>query len=201
MGFKIKKTKKQRILGTLSLLLFLFILICIIYFLTFFFSLASSTHEGEKIIESDWRVVIAEGYGYNAPQGVIFSFEDNGRFSIKYEDGDKIASGFYKIKLDDDLVKNGPSSGTIKLLTLPFIQDFPDEWEMGQLRSDISFKFIYSNKDRDGLTIYIDDDYNIQSDTLELQTNGEIFKIVREGSEEEKQYKTSTADPSDKEED
>lgn len=192
MGFKVKKTRKQKIVGTLSLLLFLFIVFCIVYFLTFFFSLASNTHEGEKIIESDWNIVIQDtGYGYNAPQGIVFSFEDNGRFSIKYEDGEKIASGFYKIKLDDGLDKMGASSGKIKLLTVPFTTDFPEEWGMGQLRNDISFKFVYSKKDRDGNIIYKDSDYLIQSDTMEFQTKDEIFTLVREGSEEAEQYKTT----------
>ena len=79
MGFKVKKTPKQRIVGTLLLLLFLFVAFCIIYFLTFFFTLASNTHEGEKLIESDWKIVITDtGYGYHAPQGITFTFKDNG---------------------------------------------------------------------------------------------------------------------------
>ncbi len=190
MGFKIKKTPKQRIVGTLLLLLFLFIAFCIIYFLTFFFTLASNTHEGEKLIESDWKVVITDGYGYNAPQGVIFTFKDNGRFSIKYEDGEKIASGFFKLDVEEG-DKMTPSSGKIKLLMLPFMQNFPEEWDMGELRSDIDFKYIYTQEDREGNIVYRDNDNNIMSDTLEFQTSGSIFKLVREGSEEAEEVVTS----------
>lgn len=190
MGFKIKKTPKQRIVGTLLLLLFLFIAFCIIYFLTFFFTLASNTHEGEKLIESDWKVVITDGYGYNAPQGVIFTFKDNGRFSIKYEDGEKIASGFFKLDVEEG-DKMTPSSGKIKLLMLPFMQNFPEEWDMGELRSDIDFKYIYTQEDREGNIVYRDNDNNIMSDTLEFQTTGSIFKLVREGSDEAEEVVTS----------
>ena len=190
MGFKIKKTPKQRIVGTLLLLLFLFIAFCIIYFLTFFFTLASNTHEGEKLIESDWKVIITDGYGYNAPQGVIFTFKDNGRFSIKYEDGEKIASGFFKLDVEEG-DKMTPSSGKIKLLMLPFMQNFPEEWDMGELRSDIDFKYVYTQEDREGNIVYRDNDNNIMSDTLEFQTSGSIFKLVREGSEEAEEVVTS----------
>lgn len=190
MGFKIKKTPKQRIVGTLLLLLFLFIAFCIIYFLTFFFTLASNSHEGEKLIESDWKVIITDGYGYNAPQGVIFTFKDNGRFSIKYEDGEKIASGFFKLDVEEG-DKMTPSSGKIKLLMLPFMQNFPEEWDMGELRSDIDFKYIYTQEDREGNIVYRDNDNNIMSDTLEFQTSGSIFKLVREGSEEAEEVVTS----------
>lgn len=191
MGFKVKKTPKQRIVGTLLLLLFLFIAFCIIYFLTFFFTLASNTHEGEKLIESDWKIVITDnGYGYHAPQGITFTFKDNGRFSIKYDDGEKIASGFYKIDVEEG-DKLTPSSGKIKLLMLPFAQNFPEEWDMNELRSDIDFKYVYSQKDRDGNIMYVDNDNNIMSDTLEFQTTGEIFKLVREGSEEAEAVVTS----------
>ena len=190
MGFKIKKTPKQRIVGTLLLLLFLFIAFCIIYFLTFFFTLASNTHEGEKLIESDWKVVITDGYGYNAPQGVTFTFKDNGRFSIKYEDGEKIASGFFKLDVEEG-DKMTPSSGKIKLLMLPFMQNFPEEWDMGELRSDIDFKYIYTQEDREGNIVYRDNDNNIMSDTLEFQTSGSIFKLVREGSDEAEEVVTS----------
>lgn len=190
MGFKIKKTPKQRIVGTLLLLLFLFIAFCIIYFLTFFFTLASNTHEGEKLIESDWKVVITDGYGYNAPQGVTFTFKDNGRFSIKYEDGEKIASGFFKLDVEEG-DKMTPSSGKIKLLMLPFMQNFPEEWDMGELRSDIDFKYIYTQEDREGNIVYRDNDNNIMSDTLEFQTTGSIFKLVREGSDEAEEVVTS----------
>ncbi len=190
MGFKVKKTPKQRIVGTLLLLLFLFIAFCIIYFLTFFFTLASNTHEGQKLIESDWKIVITDGYGYNAPQGITFTFKDNGRFSIKYDDGEKIASGFYKIDVEEG-DKVTPSSGKIKLLMLPFMQNFPAEWDMSELRSDIDFKYVYTQKDRDGNIMYVDNDNNVMSDTLEFQTKGEIFRIVREGSEEAEAVVTS----------
>lgn len=190
MGFKIKKTPKQRIVGTLLLLLFLFIAFCIIYFLTFFFTLASNTHEGEKLIESDWKVVITDGYGYNAPQGVTFTFKDNGRFTIKYDDGEKIASGFFKLDVEEG-DKMTPSSGKIKLLMLPFMQNFPEEWDMGELRSDIDFKYIYTQEDREGNIVYRDNDNNIMSDTLEFQTTGSIFKLVREGSDEAEEVVTS----------
>lgn len=189
MGFKVKKTPKQRIVGTLLLLLFLFIAFCIIYFLTFFFTLASNTHEGQKLIESDWKIVITDGYGYNAPQGITFTFKDNGRFSIKYDDGEKIASGFYKIDVEEG-DKMTPSSGKIKLLMLPFTQNFPAEWDMSELRSDIAFKYIYKEKE-DGSVEYVDSDNNILSDTLEFQTTGEIFKLVREGSEDAEAAVTS----------
>ena len=195
MGFKIKKTKKQRIVGTLLFLLFAFIIFCICYFLTFFFTLSSTTHEGQKIIESDWKVIITDGYGYNADQGVIFTFKDNGRYSIKYEDGEKIASGFYKLDIDDDTT-NG-SSGVIKLLSVPFIQNFPDEWEMSELRTDIDFKFIYTQYDNEKNIIYKDRDNNIMSDTMEFQTTGTIFKVTRDGSEEAKSFVTSTSSSSD----
>ena len=190
MGFKVKKTPKQRIVGTLLLLLFLFVAFCIIYFLTFFFTLASNTHEGEKLIESDWKIVITDtGYGYHAPQGITFTFKDNGRFSIKYDDGEKIASGFYKIDVEEG-DKMTPSSGKIKLLMLPFMQNFPAEWDVGELRSDISFKYVYKEDD-DGTVEYRDSDNNILSDTLEFQTTGEIFKLVREGSEDAEAAVTS----------
>lgn len=190
MGFKVKKTPKQRIVGALLFLLFVFIAFCIIYFLTFFFTLASNTHEGQKLIESDWKVVITDGYGYNAPQGVTFSFKDNGRFTIKYDDGEKIASGFYKIDVEEG-DKLTPSSGKIKLLMLPFMQNFPAEWDMGELRSDIDFKYVYTQEDRDGNLMYRDNDNNILSDTLEFQTTGSIFKLVRDGSEDAKAAVTS----------
>ncbi len=190
MGFKVKKTPKQRIVGTLLLLLFLFVAFCIIYFLTFFFTLASNSHEGQKLIESDWKIVITDtGYGYHAPQGITFTFKDNGRFSIKYDDGEKIASGFYKIDVEEG-DKMTPSSGKIKLLMLPFMQNFPAEWDVGELRSDISFKYVYKEKE-DGAVEYRDSDNNILSDTLEFQTTGEIFKLVREGSEDAEAAVTS----------
>lgn len=190
MGFKVKKTPKQRIVGTLLLLLFLFVAFCIIYFLTFFFTLASNTHEGEKLIESDWKIVITDtGYGYHAPQGITFTFKDNGRFSIKYDDGEKIASGFYKIDVEEG-DKTTPSSGKIKLLMLPFMQNFPAEWDVGELRSDISFKYVYK-EDGEGTVEYRDSDNNILSDTLEFQTTGEIFKLVREGSDDAEAAVTS----------
>ncbi len=190
MGFKIKKTPKQRIVGTILLLLFLFIAFCIIYFLTFFFTLASNSHEGQKLIESDWKVVITDGYGYNAPQGVTFTFKDNGRFTIKYDDGEKIASGFFKIDVEEG-DKMTPSSGKIKLLMLPFMQNFPAEWDMSELRSDIDFKYVYTQEDREGNIVYRDNDNNVMSDTLEFQTTGSIFKLVREGSEEAEEAVTS----------
>lgn len=190
MGFKIKKTPKQRIVGTILLLLFLFIAFCIIYFLTFFFTLASNSHEGQKLIESGWKVVITDGYGYNAPQGVTFTFKDNGRFTIKYDDGEKIASGFFKIDVEEG-DKMTPSSGKIKLLMLPFMQNFPAEWDMSELRSDIDFKYVYTQEDREGNIVYRDNDNNVMSDTLEFQTTGSIFKLVREGSEEAEEAVTS----------
>ncbi len=185
MGFKVKKTKKQRIVGAISFIIFAFVMFCIIYFLTYFFTLTSSTHEGQKIVESDWQLVIGRTgeYVYSPEYGVIFSFKDNGRFSIETEEGDKIASGFYKLKLDD-FDKGTAASGTLKLLTVPFAQDFPEEWEFGELRNDFSFRFIYSQKDRDGNIMYQDDDYNVMSDTMEITTEGALFTLVREGSEE-----------------
>ena len=185
MGFKIKKTKKQRILGALSFLLFSVIVFCIIYFLTYFFTLPSSTHEGAKIVEDDWYLVMGrEGdYSYSPDQGVKFTFKDNGRFTISYEDGEKIASGFYKIKLEDKI--NGDiANGTIKLLTLPFVQNFPEKWGFGNgFRNDFMFKFIYTTKDENGEIIYEDSDYNVMSDQMEITTDDALFRLVREDSE------------------
>lgn len=192
MGFKIKKTKKQRIVGAIMMIVFLLVIVAIAYFMPFFFSLSSSSHEGEKIIESDWKVVITDGFGYNAPQGVIFSFKGNGRFTIKYEDGEKIANGFYKLKVNKKDEIEPKASGTIKLLTLPFGQNFPEEWDMNNFRSDIEFKFIYLQTDKEGKTIYEDHNYNIMSDTMEFQTTGAIFQVVRDGSEEADAVVTST---------
>lgn len=185
MGFKIKKTKKQRILGALSFLLFSVIVFCIIYFLTYFFTLPSSTHEGAKIVEDDWYLVMGrEGeYSYSPDQGVKFTFKDNGRFSITFEDGTKIASGFYKIKLDDKIDDN-IANGTIKLLTIPFMQDFPEKWGFGNgFRNDFMFKFIYTTKDENGEIIYEDSDYNVMSDQMEITTDDALFRLVREDSE------------------
>ncbi|MBP1573454.1 MAG: hypothetical protein J6A55_06595 [Oscillospiraceae bacterium] len=185
MGFKIKKTKKQRILGALSFLLFSVIVFCIIYFLTYFFTLPSSSHEGAKIVEDDWYLVMGrEGdYSYSPDQGVKFTFKDNGRFTISYEDGEKIASGFYKIKLEDKI--NGDiANGTIKLLTLPFVQNFPEKWGFGNgFRNDFMFKFIYTTKDENGEIIYEDSDYNVMSDQMEITTDDALFRLVREDSE------------------
>lgn len=185
MGFKIKKTKKQRILGALSFLLFSVIIFCIIYFLTYFFTLPSSSHEGAKIVEDDWYLVMGrEGdYSYSPDQGVKFTFKDNGRFSITFEDGTKIASGFYKIKLDDKIDDN-IANGTIKLLTIPFMQDFPEKWGFGNgFRNDFMFKFIYTTKDENGEIIYEDSDYNVMSDQMEITTDDALFRLVREDSE------------------
>lgn len=185
MGFKIKKTKKQRILGALSFLLFSVIVFCIIYFLTYFFTLPSSSHEGAKIVEDDWYLVMGrEGdYSYSPDQGVKFTFKDNGRFTISYEDGEKIASGFYKIKLDDKIDDN-IANGTIKLLTIPFMQDFPEKWGFGNgFRNDFMFKFIYTTKDENGEIIYEDSDYNVMSDQMEITTDDALFRLVREDSE------------------
>lgn len=185
MGFKIKKTKKQRILGALSFLLFSVIVFCIIYFLTYFFTLPSSSHEGAKIVENDWYLVMGrEGdYSYSPDQGVKFTFKDNGRFSITFEDGTKIASGFYKIKLDDKIDEN-IANGTIKLLTIPFMQDFPEKWGFGNgFRNDFMFKFIYTTKDENGEIIYEDSDYNVMSDQMEITTDDALFRLVREDSE------------------
>lgn len=185
MGFKIKKTKKQRILGALSFLLFSVIVFCIIYFLTYFFTLPSSSHEGAKIVEDDWYLVMGrEGeYSYSPDQGVKFTFKDNGRFSITFEDGTKIASGFYKIKLDDKIDDN-IANGTIKLLTIPFMQDFPEKWGFGNgFRNDFMFKFIYTTKDENGEIIYEDSDYNVMSDQMEITTDDALFRLVREDSE------------------
>ena len=197
MGFKIKKTKKQRIVGIVTGVLFLLIMFCIIYFLTFFFSLSSSTHPGQKIIEEDWHVVITENsHGYNAEQGIIFNFKDNGKYSIEYEDGTKISSGFYKLSVDE-IGKNETeriASGKIKLLSMPFMSDFPDEWGFGQLRNDLFFKFDYSydySKDKEGNTIYEDDDYNVMSNVMTLSNSETIFKVVLEGTDEFKELKTS----------
>ncbi len=191
MAFKVKKTKKQRILGALSLILFLFVAFCIIYFLTYFFTLPSTTHEGQKIIESDWYIELGSSneYVYAPEQGIKFTFKDNGRFSIEYEDGEKIASGFYKIKLDDDTTEG--SSGTIKLLTVPFMQNFPKEWGFGELRNDLLFSFEYTKKDKDGIIIYKDKDNNVMSDVMKITTDDSLFTIVREGSEDFALYTTS----------
>ncbi len=193
MGFKIKKTKKQRILGALSFLLFSVIVFCIIYFLTYFFTLPSSSHEGAKIVEDDWYLVMGrEGdYSYSPDQGVKFTFKDNGRFTISYEDGEKIASGFYKIKLEDKI--NGDiANGTIKLLTLPFVQNFPEDWDFGNgFRNDFSFKFIYTTKGKDGNIMYEDEDFNVMSDQMEVISNNKLFHLVREGSDIFKQMPTS----------
>ncbi len=181
-------------------MLFLFVAFCIIYFLTYFFTLASSTHEGEKIIESDWYIELGTSneYVYTPEQGVKFTFKDNGRFTISYEDGEKIASGFYKIKLDDDTSEG--SSGTIKLLTVPFMQNFPKEWGFGQLRNDLLFSFEYTQKDSDGVIMYKDEDNNVMSNVMHMTTDDTIFTVVREGSEEFELYKT-TVNPKEETED
>lgn len=192
MGFKIKKTKKQRILGALSFILFAFVVFCIIYFLTYFFTLPSTTHEGAKIVEDDWYIVMGRDgeYSYAPEQGVKFTFKDNGRFSITFEDGTKIASGFYKIKLEDK--KGEVANGTIKLLTLPFVQDYPEKWGFGNgLRNDFIFKFVYTTKDKDGKIIYEDKDFNVMSDEIEITTDDALFTLVRKGSEIFEQKPTS----------
>lgn len=193
MGFKVQKTKKQKVVGTILAILFFFLLFCIGYFLTFFFTLSSNSHEGEKIVDGSWRIAITSegGYGYHAPQGIIFTFKDNGRYTIEYEDGEKIASGFYKLKVESDVGDN-ESYGTIKLLSVPFIQNFPEDWKMSELRTDIDFKFVYTQRDKKNNIIYKDKNNNIMSDTMELQTTGSIFKIVREGSVDEEAYITTT---------
>lgn len=193
MGFKVQKTKKQKIVGAILAILFFFILFCIGYFLTFFFTLSSSTHEGEKIVDGSWRIAITPegGFGYHASQGIIFTFKDNGRYTIEYEDGEKIASGFYKLKVKSES-SDKESYGVIKLLSVPFMQNFPEEWDMGELRTDIDFKFIYTQRDKKNNIIYKDKKNNIMSDTMELQTSGAIFKIVREGSVDEESYITTT---------
>lgn len=184
MGFKVKKTKKQRIVGAVSLILFLIVAFCIIYFLTYFFTLPSASHEGAKIVESDWYVVLGRQseYGYSPDQGVKFTFKDNGRFTITYEDGNEIASGFYKINLEEK--KGQVANGTIKLLTLPFMQDYPEKWGFGNgFRNDFIFKFVYTTKDKYGEIIYEDKDFNVMSDELEITTDDAIFNLVREDSE------------------
>lgn len=93
------KTFKKILSGFLGIL-FVFIVVVAVILCTYLFSTPDKKGDSREFLLGDW---------VDFKQNVVFSFSENGDFTMcKYQDnkiGDKIAKGFFKIDEEDKQIK------------------------------------------------------------------------------------------------